>query len=152
MALERRQGFETVMHVDDFAEYVVAEALDSDGTSLGVSDVVKTIVSHEISDLAAAAEEKWQADHPSSVDDDAASDSTPQSTLQQKLYDTLSDSVAQFVCGGVLGIAILAAAAWLVSRRTTWRPRVPWWKRREEKGEYKPVSDTEETAPLNRLP
>lgn len=150
MALERRQGFETVMHADDFAEYVIVEALDSEGTSLGHSDVVKTIVSHEISDLAAAAEEKWQVEHPSSDNNDAAADSTAQSTFHH-IVDIFHDSVAQFICGGIVGLAILAAAAWIVSRRTTWRPKVPWWKR-EEKGEYKPVSDEiEETAPLNRL-
>lgn len=127
------QGFETVMHSDQFAEYVLVEALDSEGTRLGHSDVVQTIVSHELIDVAAVAEQKWQMEH--------AADATTPSTLQHKLYEAMQDSVIQSVCGVAIGLGVLAAMTWLVSRRTTWRPQLVWWDR--EKTAYEPLSSTE---------
>lgn len=133
MAHATWQGFETVMHSDQFAEYVVVEALDSEGMRLGHSDVIQTIVSHEITDIAAAAEKQWQMKH--------AADATAPSTIQHKLYETMQNPVTLSACGVALGLGILAAATWLVSRRMAWRPHIVWWKREETA--YKPLPSTE---------
>lgn len=127
MAHTHWQGFESVMHADEFAEYVVVEAMDDDGTTLGKSNVIRTIVPHEIADTAMAAERKWQKEH----------------AMSGKVYETLQDPIVQAICGAAFGLGILAAVAWVVLRRLTWRPqvKVPWWQSKEV--DYKPVPVTD---------
>lgn len=54
-----RTGFETALTYRGFATYVLVEAVDRYGTLLGRSEVVKTIVSAELSPLTMAREAEW---------------------------------------------------------------------------------------------
>lgn len=54
-----RMGFETALSYKGFASFVVAEAVDSNGTSLGRSEVTRTIASAKLSSMTVAQESEW---------------------------------------------------------------------------------------------
>ena len=54
-----KQGFETALAYDGFAEYVVVVALDQNGQEIGRSETVKTTRPVDALDISIAKEVQW---------------------------------------------------------------------------------------------
>jgi hypothetical protein len=144
-----RTGFETALTYQGFASFVVAEALDRDGKTLGKSEVTRTIPPSDMLSPAVLQEEKWLQDH--ALVPGGSNSSLPEKTFNEeskmpsktKTTPNLGNVVLAFVGGFVccaLG-GLLSLAIWMY----TSRPRaVSWW--RSEQLEYEQVSETDEDA------
>lgn len=120
-----RQGFETVMRTAVFACYVLVEAVDNEGASLGKSRVTETIISPEDQLGNATMNKAFGAD-------------TYDSTASQDDSKPLVSYLVAFMAGVVIAIAILGLV-WS-AKRGNWKNRV-WWSQRKQA--YEPLpSDT----------
>ena len=122
-----RQGFETGLVYAGFAGYVVAEALDRNGTTLGKSAVTKTVqpTSSHLLSPAVLQEEQWL-----------------QAAWKPQATALLASPVLIFV-GGFIACALaglLGAAIW----RCTTKPKAVtrWWQRPHK---YEQVSEKDKS-------
>ena len=120
-----RKGFETAIRLKEYAGYVVAEALDKDGQTIGKSNVTQTLLSHDQLDEAVAAEAQWQEEHPVS----------PWSG-HDLLSIPLSNPLVAFVSGVIFATALLSVV-WAMSRSKLTQ-KAAWWRQVEKSYEAVP--------------
>ena len=128
-------GFETEMKSDEFARYVVVEALDLEGNPLGRSDVVAVTVARELSDMADAAHKQWK--------DEYVADTSFFSTMTDELYEMVKDPIVQVVCIAISAASLLGIIFTVIvlRRRRNETQTVNWWNSKEKIYEPVPVHE-----------
>lgn len=120
-----RQGFETAISFQGFAEHVVVVAMDLDGVEIGRSNVVQTTLPAEVESLPATERAQWIQQHSS----------------------TSSPNWPSLVIVVVVS-GLLFACCVLVVWRTDARKRILWW--RSSEATYVPVAETDEERILEK--
>jgi hypothetical protein len=156
-----RQGFETALSYDGFAEYVVVLALDASGNEIGRSKTIKTTLpsNTNLLDISVAEEAKWQQDHipspgttlpaqkmpePSDTLAALASNSSHTPTSSAVAVNSTWFSYAAVAFGlGFLCCLALGGSVWLLRRarvHSTYKTRL--W--RSPLPAYAPVRDSDD--------
>lgn len=110
-----RSGFETMLEVEGYSSFVIAEGLDKNGAVLATSAVFKTIPHPNMTATAVESEGVWllEASNHVGSDEDASDESSTHDTL---LASILQSQLAAFIVGffscGTIGVVV-----WLAWRR-----------------------------------
>ena len=114
-----RSGFETMIEVEGYASYVVAEGLGKEGEVLGMSAVFKSIPHPNMTAAAVEVESVWLLEN----DDDPAHEDS------NILASILQSQMAAFIVGFV-SCATISVVIWLAWRRGLgWRGNGPSYGR-----------------------
>ena len=117
----RRSGFETMIEVEGYASYIIAEGLDKNGEVLGTSATFKTIPHPNMTAAAVEVESVWLLEN-------GVHSTHEQSNL---LSSILQSQVAAFIVGFV-SCATISVMMWLAWRRgLVWRMKVAGYDRLE---------------------
>ena len=116
-----RSGFETMIEVEGYASYIIAEGLDKNGGVLGTSALFKTISHPNMTAAAVEVESVWLLDN-------GGNSTHEESNL---LSSILQSQVAAFIVGFV-SCATISVMIWLAWRRgLVWRMKVAGYDRLE---------------------
>lgn len=133
-------GFETEIHYDGFAKYVVLEAIDREGKSIRETSVIETKGRGKLSAEALAAEEAWLKN--------AEKDSEGDGFLGWS-----SRTVGAFCIGAAVGVG-LALVLWFARQHGSDGFRRCCTRRRGREQEYDPISQQQTdglSMPLHQL-